>query len=98
MRVLDADRRREALIRFDFEGSTTTPNNAARGCMGPGLTETLGTPDDLADAGIEQVAVAPMDDRPFDIRTKRGTLAFIPDRVELNDIPMLLIQHHKAAQ
>ena len=39
-----------------------------------------------------------MDDQPFDIRTKHGTLTSIPYRVELNDIPMMLIQHHKAAE
>ena len=39
-----------------------------------------------------------MDDRPFDIRTKHGTLASFPYRVELNDIPTMLIHHHEAAQ
>ena len=39
-----------------------------------------------------------MDDQPFDIRTKHGTLTSIPYTVELNDIPMMLIQHHKAAE
>ena len=66
--------------------------------MGPGLTETFETPDYLAEAGIEYVADYPMDDQPFDIRTKHGTLTSIPYTVELNDIPMMLIQHHKAAE
>ena len=39
-----------------------------------------------------------MDDQPFDIRTEHGTLTSIPYTVELNDIPMMLIQHHKAAE
>ena len=39
-----------------------------------------------------------MDDQPFDIRAKHGTLTSIPYTVELNDIPMMLIQHHKAAE
>ena len=69
-----------------------------RGWMGPGLTETFETPDYLAEAGIEYVADYPMDDQPFDIRTKHGTLTSIPYTVELNDIPMMLIQHHKAAE
>ena len=46
--------------------------------MGPGLTETFETPDYLAEAGIEYVADYPMDDQPFDIRTKHGTLTSIP--------------------
>ena len=66
--------------------------------MGLGLTETFETPDYLAEAGIEYVADYPMDDQPFDIRTKHGTLTSIPYTVELNDIPMMLIQHQKAAE
>ena len=66
--------------------------------MGPGLTETFETPDYLAEAGIDYVADDPMDDQPFDIRTKHGTLTSIPYKVEPNDIPMMLIQHHKAAE
>ena len=76
----------------DFTG------RAPRGWMGPGLTETFETPDYLAEAGIEYVADFPMDDQPFDIRTEHGTLTSIPYTVELNDIPMMLIQHHKAAE
>ena len=56
------------------------------------------TPDCLAEAGIEYVGDDPMAGPPFDIRTKHATLTSIPDRVELNDIPTMLIQHHKAAQ
>ena len=48
--------------------------------MGPGLTQTFETPDDRAEAGIEYVADAPADGRPFDIRTKHGTLTSIPIR------------------
>ena len=62
--------------------------------MGAGLTETFDTPDYLAEAGIERVADDPMDDQPFDIRTKHGTLTSIPYTVELNDIPMMLIRRN----
>ncbi|MDD9993700.1 MAG: hypothetical protein OXP75_18030 [Rhodospirillales bacterium] len=55
--------------------------NAATGLP----TETFETPVWLAEAGIEYVADDPMDDRPFDIRTKHGTLASIPYRVEADD-------------
>ena len=47
--------------------------------------------------GIEYVTDDPVDGRPFDIRTKRGRLASVPCRVELNDIPMMLVPHHEAA-
>ena len=48
--------------------------------------------------GIDHVAKDAADDRPFDIRAKRATLASIPYRVELNDIATMLIHHHEAAQ
>ena len=76
----------------DFTG------RAPRGWMGPGLTETFDTPDLLAEAGIEYVADFPMDDQPFDVRTEHGVLTSVPYTVELNDIPMMLIQHHKASE
>lgn len=69
-----------------------------RGWMGPGLTETFETPDMLAAAGIEYVADFPMDDQPFDIKTENGPLVSVPYTVELNDIAMMLIQHHKAVE
>jgi len=66
--------------------------------MGPGLTETFDTPDYLKEAGIEYVADFPMDDQPFEVRTEYGPLVSIPYTVELNDIPMMVVQHHKAEE
>ncbi len=69
-----------------------------RGWLGPGLTETLETPDILAEEGIEYVADWVLDDQPCELRTRTGTLYTIPYTVELNDIPMMMIQHHKASE
>ncbi len=69
-----------------------------RGWMGPGLTETFETPDHLAESGIEYVADFPMDDQPFEVKTEHGPLVSIPYTVELNDIPMMIVQHHKAPE
>ena len=60
----------------------------------PCLTETFETPDYLAEAGLEYAADCPTGDRPFDIRTKHGTLASIPYTVEPNDIPMMLTRRN----
>ena len=38
------------------------------------------------------------DDEPFEIRTEHGPLVSIPYSIEYNDIPMMLVQHHKAAE
>lgn len=69
-----------------------------RGWMGPGLTETFETPDYLKEAGIEYVADFPMDDQPFEVKTEHGPLVSVPYTVELNDIPMMVVQHHKAEE
>lgn len=76
----------------DFTG------RAPRGWLGPGLTETFQTPDLLAEAGFEYVADWVFDDQPTPIETVHGPLYSIPYTVELNDIPMMMIQHHRAAE
>ena len=69
---------------------------APRGWLGPGLTETLDTPDHLKAAGIEYVGDFVVDDRPARIATAHGPLVAMPYSAELNDIPLLAIQHHRA--
>lgn len=69
-----------------------------RGWLGPGLTETWETVDYLAEVGIEYVADWVMDDQPFEIQTSAGPIVSLPYSVELNDIPMMMVQHHKAGE
>jgi allantoinase len=67
------------------------------GWLGPGLTETEETPDLLAAAGVKYVGDWVYDDEPSEIRTAHGPLVTLPYSVELNDIPMMLVQHHESA-
>ncbi len=67
-----------------------------KGWLGPGLTETYETPDLLAAAGIKYIGDWVYDDEPTEIRTDHGPLVTLPYSVELNDIPMMLVQHHEA--
>ncbi len=67
-----------------------------RGWLGPGLTETLDTPDHLRANGLAYVGDFVVDDRPCRIATREGPLVALPYSVELNDIPLLAIQHHRA--
>ena len=76
----------------DFTGS------APRGWLGPGLGETLQTPEVLVEHGLEYVCDWVADDQPFEMRTAAGPLVSVPYSVELNDIPMMLGQHHEAAE
>jgi allantoinase len=66
------------------------------GWLGPGLTETLETPDLLTAAGIKYIGDWVYDDEPSTIRTKNGPLVTLPYTMELNDIPMMAVQHHEA--
>ncbi len=66
------------------------------GWLGPGLTETLETPDILAAAGIKYIGDWVYDDEPTTIRTTAGPLVTLPYTLELNDIPMMIVQHHES--
>jgi allantoinase len=66
------------------------------GWLGPGLTETLDTPEILAAAGVKYIGDWVYDDEPTTIRTGAGPLVTLPYTVELNDIPMMIIQHHES--
>lgn len=86
-----------AMIAKTIASITRLTGSAPAGWLGPGLTETLETPDLLAEAGIRYVADWVLDDLPCRIATAHGTLFTMPYSVELNDIPMLAIQHRSAS-
>jgi peptidoglycan/xylan/chitin deacetylase (PgdA/CDA1 family) len=82
---------REAIkLLQDFTGKKP------KGWLGPGLTETWETLDILAEEGIEYVSDWVNDDQPYEIRTTAGPLVSVPYTLELNDIPMMVIQHHES--
>ena len=83
-----------AVIRESMEILTKFTGRKPKGWLGPGLTETFETLDLLAEAGIEYVSDWVNDDQPYEIRTKSGPLVSVPYSIELNDIPMMVIQHH----
>jgi allantoinase len=66
------------------------------GWLGPGLTQTYETPELLAEAGIQYIGDWVYDDEPSEIHTAKGPLVTLPYTVELNDIPMMIVQHHRA--
>jgi allantoinase len=68
------------------------------GWLGPGLTQTLETTDLLAEYGIRYCADYVVDDVPVPVRTSHGPIWSMPYSVELNDIPMIMVQHHRAAE
>ena len=66
------------------------------GWLGPGLTQTLETPDLLAAAGVKYIGDWVYDDEPTVIRTTKGPLVTLPYTMEMNDIPMMAVQHHES--
>ena len=88
---------REA-IRKSVEVIRKFTGKAPSGWLGPGLTETPETLDLLAEAGLQYVADWVNDDQPYEIKTAHGPLFSIPYSVELNDIPMMVLQHHEAEE
>ena len=59
------------------------------GWLGPGLTQTLETPDLLAASGVKYIGDWVYDDEPTVIHTGNGPLLTLPYTLELNDIPMI---------
>jgi allantoinase len=66
------------------------------GWLGPGLTQTLDTPELLAGAGVKYIGDWVYDDEPTFIGTAKGPLVTLPYTIELNDIPMMIVQHHES--
>ena len=63
-----------------------------RGWLGPGLKETLETPDLLKAAGIDYLCDWVLDDLPCWMTTKHGPLICMPYTLELNDSPIYAMQ------
>jgi peptidoglycan/xylan/chitin deacetylase (PgdA/CDA1 family) len=67
------------------------------GWLGPGLTQTLDTPELLVEAGVKYIGDWVYDDEPTTIRTANGPLVTLPYTVEINDITLMIVQHHESA-
>ena len=87
-----------AMIRSAIAALREAGGHEPVGWLAPGLTETLETPDLLAEAGIRYCADWVIDDLPATIRTAHGPMLTMPYSVELNDIPIMMIQHHRAEE
>jgi allantoinase len=91
-----ADQR--AAIRESIELIEKFTGKKPKGWLGPGLTETWETLDYLREEGIAYVSDWVNDDQPYEIRTTAGPLVSVPYSIELNDIPMMVIQHHTSSE
>src|SRR6266700_69328 len=85
-----------AAIRDTIDAIRAFSGKAPRGWESPGLTETFDTIDHLAEAGIEYVADWVLDDQPVYIATAHGPVLSVPYTVEVNDIAIMVVQHHSS--
>jgi peptidoglycan/xylan/chitin deacetylase (PgdA/CDA1 family) len=85
-----------AMIRRTLDTIQSFTGKPALGWLGPGLTETLDTPEYLAAAGIKYIGDWVHDDEPTEIKTANGPLITLPYSMETNDIPVMMVQHHEA--
>jgi allantoinase len=85
-------------IRLTTEAITRFTGARPRGWLGPGLQETWTTPERLVDAGYDYVCDWVLDDVPLRLATRNGSIASVPYTQEINDVPMMLIQHHPARE
>lgn len=97
-RALTTEPDEREVIRRTISTIKSYSGTAPRGWMGPGLAETHHTPDILAEEGIEYVCDWCNDDQPYRMKVKSGSLVSVPYTVELNDIPIYLIQHHRSPE
>jgi allantoinase len=90
----EADQR--AMINRSLDALEKFTGRRPLGWLGPGLTQTYETPEHLAEAGIKYIGDWVYDDEPTVIRTAEGPLVTLPYTAELNDIPMMIVQHHES--
>ena len=55
--------------------------------LGPALSNTVNTPDLMAEAGLIYHTDWFHDDQPFPLKVKKGKLISVPYSIELNDVP-----------
>jgi allantoinase len=97
-RVLNVEPDEREVIRRTISTIREFSGSAPRGWMGPGLAETFDTPDILVEEGIEYVCDWCNDDQPYPMKVNSGQLISVPYTLELNDIPIHLVQHHRSPE
>ncbi len=85
-------------IRRTADAVEEATGRRPRGWLGPGLTETWQTPDLLVEAGYDYVCDWVLDDQPVKLATRSGPIVSIPYTQEINDVAMMAVQHHSAAE
>ena len=97
LRNLSLDQEKE-VIQTTLRTIEQATGKKPQGWLGPGLGETLNTPDVLAEEGVLYVGDWNNDDQPYPMKVKKGSLTSIPYCMEINDIPLYRDRGHTAEQ
>jgi allantoinase len=84
------------VIRRCFDVLSEYTGKPPKGWLGPGLHETFGTLDHLAEAGFRFVCDWPMDEQPVLMKTKTEPIVAMPYNMELSDLPMMVVHQHES--
>jgi len=79
-----------AVVREVLDDIARGTGRRPRGWLTPCFSESFGTPDVLAAAGVEYLCDYTCDDQPFPLKVKQGSLLALPYSVEMNDIASFL--------
>lgn len=79
-----------SLLQQCFSTIKDRSGQAPRGWLSPWISESLATPDLLAETGYRYTLNWCHDDQPVRMRTRSGPLWSVPYPQELNDIPMIV--------
>lgn len=69
-----------------------------RGWLGPGLAETMDTPDLLREAGYAWLCDWVLDDVPVPLATRFGPMTALPYSLELNDSVLFAVERKEVAE
>jgi len=84
------------LIREVLQTIEQATDERPKGWLSPSLTESLNTPDLLAEEGVEYLADWANDEQPYFFNVRRNALLSIPYSIEINDITVFLGEHGNA--
>jgi peptidoglycan/xylan/chitin deacetylase (PgdA/CDA1 family) len=85
-----------ALIREVLQTIEQATGERPKGWLSPSLTESLNTPDLLAEEGVEYLADWANDEQPYFFNVRQNTLVSIPYSIEINDLTVFLGDHGNA--
>lgn len=96
-RGLTADDEEEVVTRA-LDHIDRVTGRRPTGWLGPGLKETMDTPDVLARAGVTHLFDWTVDDLPSWMTTTEGPLLAVPYSLELNDSVIYAVERHATGE